>query len=233
MLISGLQKLTLMDYPDKVSAVLFTPGCNFRCGFCHNSEFVLPEKLKKIKKDFLKFEEVLEFLKKRKDFLDGVVFCGGEPTIHSDLADCIKKVKDLGFLIKLDTNGTNPQVLKNLLQEKLLDYIAMDLKFDEFNQDIYGINFDFNKLLQSIEIIENAKIDYEFRTTLIKEYHSKEKLFSMSKMIKKESLWAWQKFDNKNTLSKKFNDKSSYTEKEILNLKEEFLNLGFKIITRF
>ncbi len=126
--LSGIKKSTLLDYPGKIATLIFTPGCNFRCGFCHNPEFVLPDRVEKLRKDFISEEIFFRFLKTRIGFLDGVVICGGEPTIHSDLMGFCKKIKDLGFLVKLDTNGSRPEVIRDLLDANLIDYIAMDVK---------------------------------------------------------------------------------------------------------
>ena len=126
MLFGGLQKTTLVDYPGKVAATIFTTGCNFRCPYCHNPELVLPELIKKQPK--ITEKEILDFLKERQKLLEGICITGGEPAIQPDLIDFVKKVKDLGFLIKIDTNGSCPDVLNNLIEEKLIDYVAMDIK---------------------------------------------------------------------------------------------------------
>lgn len=128
MIISGLQKLTLIDYPNKVACVVFTLGCNLRCRFCHNPEFVLPEKIRAIQDQILREKSFFDFLESRRGLLDGVSVCGGEPTIHSDLPRFLREIKKRGFLVKLDTNGRYPLVLQKILDEKLVDYIAMDIK---------------------------------------------------------------------------------------------------------
>ena len=128
MQLSAIKKSTLLDYPGKLATIIFTPGCNLRCRFCHNPEFVLPEELEKIRHDFIGEEVFFRFLQTRVGFLDGVVICGGEPTIHKDLPEFCQKIKNLGFLVKLDTNGSNPEMLELLLEQKLVDYIAMDIK---------------------------------------------------------------------------------------------------------
>lgn len=169
MQISAIKKSTLLDYPGKLATIIFTPGCNLRCGFCHNPEFVLPEEVEKIRHDFISEEIFFRFLKTRVGFLDGVVICGGEPTIHADLPQFCQKIKDLGFLVKLDTNGSNPEVIEGLLDQKLVDYVAMDVKhsFDQY-REITGKNIDILRYKKSMELIKTRAPDYEFRTTVIK-----------------------------------------------------------------
>ncbi|MGB9694998.1 MAG: anaerobic ribonucleoside-triphosphate reductase activating protein [Caldisericaceae bacterium] len=165
MLVGGFQKFSLIDYPNKTSAIIFTQGCNFRCPFCHNPELVDPLQFGAP----IPFEEVMTFLKKRVGLLDAVEFTGGEPTLQPDLRKSIESVRELGFLIKLDTNGSNPEILKELIENNLLDYVAMDVKapLDEYDSAI-GVQFDKETILKSISLIINSQIDYEFRTTMIK-----------------------------------------------------------------
>ena len=161
MRIGGIQKISLIDFPGKVSTVIFTQGCNFRCEFCHNPSLVLPEMFNHVIDD----GEVLSFLESRKGLIDGVVLSGGEPTIQADLCQFIEKTKKMGFLIKLDTNGTNPDVLSDLYSKNLLDYVAMDIKHTLGKYStIVGKNTDIQKIQQSISIIMNSGVDYEFRT---------------------------------------------------------------------
>ena len=167
MLIGGLQKNTLIDYPGKVAATVFTLGCNFRCPFCYSSELVLPEKVKKQPR--ISEDSFFAFLKKRRKLLDGIVICGGEPTAHKDLPEFIKKIKELGFLVKLDTNGYLPNVLEKLLQKKLLDYVAMDIKAPKEKYEKYsGVKINLLKIEKSIRLLNSSakNIDYEFRTTV-------------------------------------------------------------------
>lgn len=157
--------MSLIDYPGNVSAVIFTLGCNFKCPFCHNPELVLPEKYN----NPLDENEIFSFLKNRKGLLDGIVVTGGEPTIHKDLPEFIEKIKDLGFKIKLDTNGTKPKVVKQLLEQGLLNFIAMDIKasFNKYNI-LSGCETNLDNLVESIELIKKSDIDYQFRNTFIK-----------------------------------------------------------------
>ena len=169
MKIGGLQKFSLIDYPGMVCAIIFTQGCNFRCPYCHNPELVLPAFFG----DTLKNEDVLEFLSSRTDQLDGVTITGGEPTIQKDLVSFLRKIKSLSFRIKLDTNGSKPIVLKKLLSEGLVDYIAMDIKapFNDYPA-ITKVQTDITYLKQSMNIILDSNIDYQFRTTIVPGFHN-------------------------------------------------------------
>jgi len=167
MRIGGLIKCSLIDYPGKISAVIFTQGCNFRCPYCHNPHLVYPNQFQST----LKFTNIMNFLKARKNQLDGVVFSGGEPTIHRDLYDLIKQIRYLGFSVKLDTNGSHPNCIKKLLRDNLLDFIAMDIKapFKKYNI-VAGVDVIFENIRRSIRIIETSNIAYQFRTTYYKKY---------------------------------------------------------------
>ncbi len=173
--IQGFQKLTLLDYPDKMACTLFTGGCNLRCPFCHNSRLVInPPKTPEYSE-----EEVLDYLKKRQGILDGVVITGGEPLLQPDIADFIKKVRALGYSVKLDTNGTMPDKLIELVEAGLVDYVAMDVKASpEGYPPAVGIGgYDLTKIDRSIKFLLQNKVDYEFRTTVVREFHS---VFSMN-----------------------------------------------------
>ena len=179
MKIAGFQKNSFVDYPEKIAAVVFTQGCNMRCGYCHNSMLINDEK----KENMISEEEILEFLKKRKNLLDGVVVTGGEPTLQKSLEEFIRKIKALGYPVKLDTNGTNPLILKSLIDKKLVDYVAMDIKapFIKYN-DICCSTINIENVKHSIEILLQGKVDYEFRTTLAPEL-DQEDINEMVKMI--------------------------------------------------
>jgi len=160
MLIGGLQKTSLLDYPDKISSVIFTCGCNFRCSYCHNPHLVEKAEAK------IDEKELLETLERRKNYIDAVVVTGGEPTIQKDIKDFLKKIKDMAFLIKLDTNGAEPEILEDLLKNKLIDYVAMDIKAPlDLYKDITNTDIDAEKIKRSIELVMNSGLDYEFRTT--------------------------------------------------------------------
>lgn len=170
MLISGLQKLTLLDYPGKVACTVFTGGCNFRCPFCHNSSLVLPER---IVSDITE-ESVLSFLKKRQGMLEGVAVSGGEPLMQKGIADFLRKVRDMGYSIKLDTNGAFPERLEELLSEGLVDMVAMDIKNSPalYGKTVGLENFDIGRVARSRELLMAGPVDYEFRTTLVKGLHT-------------------------------------------------------------
>ena len=190
--ISGLQKLTLMDFPEVVSCIVFTQGCNFRCPFCHNSSLVNGAGDCEISE-----AEVLDFLKERKKLLDGVVITGGEPTLNKDIADFLKKIKDLGYLIKLDTNGTNPDLLKKLVADKLVDYVAMDIKnCPEKYEKAAGVNKFMEKVSQSKDFLLTGAVDYEFRTTVVKGIHTKDDLISLAKWIAGAKKYYLQQYKN-------------------------------------
>lgn len=176
--IAGLQKMTLLDFPGKVACTVFLQGCNFRCPFCHNSDLLEREGSQSIRE-----EELLTFLKKRKGILDGVCITGGEPTLQPDLEDLIRKIKALGYPVKLDTNGSRPDVLKRLAGEGLLDYVAMDIKNspDRYPQTAGITRLDHVE--ESIRFLMTGRVDYEFRTTVVAELHSPEAVDSMGKWL--------------------------------------------------
>ena len=227
MLISGVQKFTILDYPGKVACIAFTPFCNFRCGYCHNSEFVLPEKIEKIKDSFIPEVIFFNFLKSRIGLIDGVVISGGEPTLQKDLEDFILKVKELGFLVKLDTNGSNFSFVKNLLDKNLLDFIAMDVKsdFDDYLSisGFIGKEVDLvDNIKQSIRLIMDSGIDYEFRTTIAKNFVSKKNLLEIGKMINGAKKYALQNFrKGESVLDPSFNESMNYSSFEL----EEISNI--------
>ena len=167
-MICGLQKMTLLDYPDKIACTVFLGGCNFRCPFCHNSELFMgkPEKL-------MEDEEFFTFLKTRKGLLDGVCVSGGEPTLYKNLPDFLTKIKELGFLVKLDTNGSNPQMLKELAAKNLVDYIAMDVKNSPamYAQTVGLEKIDLAPIEESLRFLIGGEVDYELRTTLVSQLH--------------------------------------------------------------
>lgn len=170
MVLKGLQKLTLLDFPGKMAATVFAGGCNFRCPFCHNGSLVIPERFG----ETLPEEEFFAFLNKRRGILEGVCISGGEPTLYPDLPDFTEKIRNLGFLVKLDTNGSNPEMLEGLIEKGLIDYVAMDIKSSkEGYSNAVGIeNFDISKIEKSVQILKKCKVDFEFRTTVVKELHS-------------------------------------------------------------
>ncbi len=186
----GMDKLSLLDYEDKVSAVLFCKPCNFRCPYCHNGLTVLNSN------DEISWEHVLDYLNTRKGILDAVVFTGGEVTLMPDLKEKIKQVKSLGFLIKVDTNGTNPEVIKDLLNDNLLDYVAMDIKNSKNKYPVTTdtkINF-FDKVYETYQILLNSGIDFELRTTLVDEFFTSEDIEAIGESFKDTPKMYLQKF---------------------------------------
>lgn len=180
--IQGIQKLTLLDYPGKMACVLFTAGCNLRCPFCHNSRLVVnPEKESEYSE-----EDILSFLKKRQGILDGVVITGGEPLLQKDISDFIIKIRELGYSVKLDTNGTFPEKLRELIDKGLVDYVAMDIKNSpELYAETVGVSgFDISKIQESISVLLEGRVDYEFRTTVVREFHSVFGMDNVGKLIK-------------------------------------------------
>lgn len=205
--INGFEKFSLVDYDTYVACTVFTKACNFRCPFCHNSKLVYQDKQLAI----ISEEEVFDYLEKRKKVIDAICITGGEPTLQPDLIDFIVKIKEKGFLVKLDTNGTKPDVLKELLDKKIVDFIAMDVKNSQKKYaqtagvDVCEIE-DINK---SIELIKNSSIQYEFRTTLIDEYHKKSDIVELSKWLANSKKFVFQHFkDNDECISRGLNEVS-------------------------
>lgn len=204
--IKGLQKTTLVDYPNKVACTIFLPKCNFRCAFCYNKDLVIDyEKLPTISE-----EEILDFLEKKKKWLDSVVFTGGEPLLHKELPLFIKKIKEMGFLIKVDTNGSNPKMLKELIDNKLVDYIAMDIKASLEKYDkVAGVKVNKEKIKQSIDILRNSDIDSELRLTCVPTLHSKEDIKKIGEWLK----------GNKKMFIQQFQPKEKMINASLLNVK--------------
>ena len=230
MIIGGLEKLSLIDFPGHPSAIVFTQGCNFRCHFCYNPMIVCSTvDEKNIENHSLSGEDdFFTFLKSRQGKLEGVVVTGGEPTIHKDIKQFIKKIKDMGFLVKLDSNGTNPEVLLDLIGSKLLDYIAMDIKSHEEGYDkVVGVKADFNKISESVKIIMEGGVPYEFRTTLVPGLHVKEDIAKMGEIIKGADNWMLQTFkSNTDLVDKDFEGEKAFTRKEL----EEMEAIGKKYV---
>ncbi len=214
--VSGFQKLTLLDYPNHVACTVFTGGCNLRCPFCHNALLVT----KLDKNAFIDEEEIFSLLKKRKGVLDGVAITGGEPLLQKDIKLFIQKVKELGFLVKLDTNGTFPDELQRLIDEKLVDYVAMDVKNCKEKYAITsGLErMDITSVEKSVEILLKGAVDYEFRTTVVKQFHTEEDIEKISKCIKGAKNYFLQDFvDSGNLISGGF---SSVGKEELLKMQE-------------
>lgn len=196
--IQGLQKLTLLDYPEKVACTIFTAGCNFRCPFCHNASLVThidPEKN-------IPVEEIMDFLKRRWRVLDGVCITGGEPLLQPELEDFIRRIKEIGYYVKLDTNGSNSRLLRYLAEQKLLDYVAMDIK-NAPNK--YGITigieeYNMDEILRSVDFLLSGTVPYEFRTTVVREFHKREDFGAIGRWIKGAQRYYIQGFQDSGDL---------------------------------
>lgn len=222
--IGGLQKTTLIDYPGRVAAVVFLIGCSFRCPFCYSAELVLPEKIKYQPR--ITEKEFFGFLGQRKGLLEGVVICGGEPTINKDLPQFLEKIKKMDYLVKLDTNGSNPEMLKDLIDRKLIDYIAMDVKapFSKY-KEASGGRADLDKVKKSIDMIKNSGVDYEFRTTVVPTIHNKEDIIQLAKEISPAKKYFLQGFRPEKTLDKEFEKIKGYPNEFLTEIKKEIEKL--------
>ena len=211
---SGLVKTSLIDYPDLISAVIFTQGCNYSCGFCHNPDLVPVEKRGEISE-----EEIFSFLNKRVGQIQGIVVTGGEPTIQPGLTEFLKGVKKIGYLCKLDTNGSNPLVLAEIIKKKLVDYIAMDIKgpLDRY-KEISG--FSSTEFIQeSIRLIMSSDVDYEFRTTFVPRYHRYTDIRKIGVLVKGARRFTIQNFRPGITLDNSFSKEKSFTRSELEEIK--------------
>ncbi len=229
MQISGVQKTTTIDYPGKIACVVFTLWCNFRCPFCHNPESVLPEQIAEIKDDLIPEEAFFNFLESRKWKLDGVSICGGEPTIQPDLYNFAKKIKDMWYLVKLDTNGRDAKIVDMMIKDNLLDYVAVDLKHNLDNYSTAtGTNETpdfFDNYEQLRQILLNWNVDYEYRTTIIKWMHTIDDIKSMAKHIKWAKNYYIQNYVWWNTLDPNFQWESfnDLELEEMQKVAEEFV----------
>jgi pyruvate formate lyase activating enzyme len=234
MKILGIQKQSLIEYPGKISAIIFLGGCNLRCQFCHVPHLVLPEEIEKQKE--ISQKEIFSFLKERRNFLEAVAITGGEPTINKDLPNFIKKIKKLGYLVELETNGTNPEMLKYLIDKKLIDYVATDVKhrLDSFEKykEITGWVLTremFENIKKSVKILISGKVDYELRTTIMKEFHKKEDILEICKEIQGAKVYYLQNYQKNHTISGK--TFTPFEEKEIEEIVKEgqkFVNIKYR-----
>lgn len=213
MLIGGIQKMTMLDYPGKVACTIFTYGCNFRCPFCHNATLVID------KADLISKEEVLAYLNKRKGILDGVVVTGGEPLLQNDIIDFLRELKETGLLVKLDTNGSYPEKLKEVIDLGLVDYVAMDIKNCKEKYTItVGTEIDIEKIENSVKILMENRVDYEFRTTVVKELHDTQDFVKIAEWLRGAKRLFLQPFkDSENLIGK---DLSSHTPQALAGFLE-------------
>jgi pyruvate formate lyase activating enzyme len=230
MIIAGLQKTTLIDYPDKIACIIFLAMCNFRCPWCYSSELVLPLKIAKQPK--ISEQEIFNFLKERKGLLDGVVICGGEPTINKELPNFIEKIKKMGFFVKLDTNGSNPAMMKDLINAGFVDYVAMDIKASITNkvyESILGEGIKFSDIQESVKFLKKGKVDFEFRTTVVPEIHLKEEFKEIADWIGGENVkYYLQSFRAEKTIDPEF-EKIKPFQKEFLEDIVKEISPYFKI----
>jgi pyruvate formate lyase activating enzyme len=200
-----------------VAASVFLAGCNFRCGFCHNPEIVAM----KPDAETISEQDFLVFLKARQGLLDGVCVSGGEPLIYAELPEFLKKIKELGYAVKLDTNGLNYALLKRILDQELVDYIAMDIKASSENYSkVTNTQAEFNNILQSIKVIMTSGLDYEFRTTVLPRFHNAPEMEKIGQMIIRAKKYYLQNFRNYKTLDPSFREEKCFTEKELENLRQ-------------
>ncbi len=218
--IGGLQKTTLIDFPGRLAATVFLLNCNFRCPFCYSSELVLPERIKSQPR--ISEEEFFSFLEGKKGLLEGVVVCGGEPTCSKDLPEFLSKIKKLGFLIKLDTNGSNPKILKRLIDEKLVDYVAMDIKAPrEKYEEVVGVKVNIKDIEESVKLLKEDRVDYEFRTTVVPPLHSKEDILSIAKWLSPAKNYYLQNFRPEKTINPDFERIKPYPREFLLEIEKE------------
>jgi pyruvate formate lyase activating enzyme len=213
MKIGGLQKTSLLDYPDNISAIIWTSGCNFRCPFCYNKDLVLGTGIR------ISEDEVFSFLEKRRGTLDGVVITGGEPLMHPDIVEFVQKIKKLGFLVKVDTNGSFPEKLRELLEKRLVDYVAMDVKAPKKKYtQLSGMKCDIDRIDESITVIKTMAPQYEFRTTVAPGLLTKEDIVEIAKWIEGATQYYLQQIkQDVPLLSGKLQTTAAYTKEMLLD----------------
>lgn len=213
--IAGLQKMTLLDFPGRIACTVFLPGCNLRCPFCHNASLVLPER----EKDIITEKELMDFLVLRKKKLDGVCITGGEPTLYIDLPDLLKAIKDMGFQVKLDTNGTNPKMLEQIIKDDLCDYVAMDIKNSpqKYTATCGGVDV-LERVKESAAILMQGHTDYEFRTTVMHPFHTAEDLTAIGRWLSGAKRYFIQNFVDSGDLLSSGNEALTENEMKALLL---------------
>lgn len=215
MKIGGLQKVSLIDYPAKISAVVFTQGCNFRCSYCHNLELVDPKLFQPCPPE----KDVLDFLSTRSGKLEGVTITGGEPTLQEDLIPFIRNIRKLGFFVKLDTNGSNPDILIDMIRDKLLDFIAMDIKAPlEKYSGVVHAPVEIDDIRRSIHRVIKSKVPHEFRTTVVSSQLDPKDIFTIVREIKGAKRYVLQKYQPAKSLAGKFFRDKTYSDEELLRI---------------
>jgi pyruvate formate lyase activating enzyme len=220
---AGMIKQSLVDYPGEIAAVLFTRGCNLRCPYCHNPDLLIKPKIMVKPVDI---DEVLEFMVQRRSFLDGVVISGGEPTLNEELPADIARIKALGFLVKLDTNGSNPAMLESLLRHKLLDYVAMDIKapldFKKYKLSCGRLSSEeYFHIRSSVQILKQAQTQVEFRTTVVPVLHAPEDIVEIARYIEGAQMYTLQQFNPRITLEPGFGRVAPYSKVKMQEMAEQ------------
>ena len=217
MKIGGLIKTSLIEYPGRISAVIFTQGCNFRCPYCHNPELVDPA----LFNTPIAESEIFDFLERRKKYLEAIVITGGEPCLQKDLIDFIRRVKDMGYLVKLETNGSLPEVISQITEKGIVDFISMDVKgpLDKYSI-IAGVKVDISKIKESIDLIISSDIDSEFQTTVVKSMLEKEDFEKIGSLIEGAKIYTLQKFVPSKTLNPAFLDEKTYSDEELEEIRK-------------
>lgn len=209
--VGGIQKLSLVDFPGRIAAALFTTGCNMRCGYCHNPELVLPERLA----PSIPIEQIMTFLKSRIGRLEGVVVSGGEPTMHDDLPILCRMIKDLGFEVKLDSNGMRPDMIRQMIDDKVIDFVAMDIKGPlEKYQEIAARPIDLEAIQETIALLIDSGLEHEFRTTIVREQLEPGDFYKVGELVKGAKRFALQHFLPGTTLSPQFHTATTFTDAE-------------------
>lgn len=216
MIIKGIQKLTLIDYPGKIACTLFTFGCNFRCPFCFNSSLVVDDSTPAVRE-----EEMMKFLHERSGWLEGVCVSGGEPTLHGDLPEFIERVRGLGYRVKLDTNGTSPKMLEKLLNEDLLDYVAVDVKAPlQKYSEVVRAEVNVEDLRRTLELVIGSGVEHEVRTTVVPTIHSKQDIVAIAREVGAAKVYFLQQFRPIKTLDPRFMDVKPYPIDYLIELRD-------------
>ncbi|MBD3354582.1 anaerobic ribonucleoside-triphosphate reductase activating protein [Candidatus Woesearchaeota archaeon] len=231
----GFNKSSLIEYPEKIVSVVFTGGCNFRCPFCHNKDLVLnPDKIPDITE-----KEIIDYIEKKRKWIDGIAITGGEPTLHKELPAFIKRIKDKGFLVELETNGTNPEMIKQLIDDNLVDYLAMDIKAPLEEKKYYqviGKSGDKKKILDNIKktinIIQKSGVDYEFRTTFVPGLLTKEDIYAIAEQLKGSKRYVIQKFLPNNNIDPEYEKKDTLKPGFFEEFKEKLKDYFDEIIIK-
>ena len=224
MLLKGLQKLTLLDYPGKIAATVFTGGCNFRCPFCHNASLALGERVSE--SETLPTEQFFSFLKKRRGILEGVCVSGGEPTLMPDLLPFLNNIKEMGFLVKLDTNGYRPDLLIEAVRSSLVDYVAMDIKSskESYAKTVGLSSVDISKIEESVDFLMSGKVDFEFRTTLVKGLHTENDILKIGQWLSGSEKYFLQTFiDSGDLISTGFDGFDKKETEKLLNVLKAYI----------